>query len=175
MTKRVFIAIDISKTLQEQILQWEQSFRQIPARWLAPRNLHITLVPPWHEKRVEEVKQALNRAAAETHPFEVQFHRVAYGPHQSEPRLIWAKGMEQKPLSDLKNRLKAWFGQKDENRPWTPHLTLARFRPRAFSAFAMKQLNERVDWIEKVDSVVLMESHLLRGGAEYEVLHRVQF
>jgi 2'-5' RNA ligase len=183
MKKRIFVALPISKTLQGEILRWEENWRQLPARWLAGKNLHITLVPPWEESDVESmenVKKLLEVVSRKMPPFEISFGKVTYGPNpllpagrQVSPRLIWAEGQAVKEIITLKNELKRRLGQKKqkpERRHFLLHLTLARFRPENFPAFPLKKLDESVSWRDDIRSFVLMESHLSQKDADYEVL-----
>lgn len=57
MKHRLFIAITLSEELQKEILAWEvlwQKRLDSRIRWLAGKNLHLTLVPPWYEENVGE-------------------------------------------------------------------------------------------------------------------------
>lgn len=170
--RRLFVAVPISKRLQDEIVEWEQQWQKLPVRWLAGKNLHITLVPPWYEKDVENVKRQLTRASLVTRRSTcvMKFDRVTYGPDPRHPRLIWAQGQAPQALVQLKERIEAALQVKPERRAFRLHLTIARFRPETFSSFSTKTLNEKVIWRDTVLSFVLMESHLSRGGADYEVL-----
>lgn len=55
------------------------------------------------------------------------------------------------------------------------HLTLARFREEDFTNFPAKKLDEEVVWNETASSIVLMQSHLSRQGADYEILMEAKF
>lgn len=170
MKKRVFVALPISKELQEEILEWEERFLQLPVRWIKGKNLHVTLVPPWEEAEVHKVIESLSHSEKTIGEFEIKFNRVTFGPSLRSPRLIWAEGKTVGQLSVLRDQLFETLGFQKDSRSFRLHLTLARFRPEHFNSFANKDLNERVEWREPVKSFVLMESHLLPGGAEYEVL-----
>jgi len=172
MSHRVFIAIPISQALQQEMLDWERGFSQLPVRWLVGKNLHTTLVPPWYEEesQIPNCKARLDEAANGLKPFELKFTRVTFGPDPREPRLIWAEGTAPKEIVELRDKLLRVFSRPAEKRTFKTHLTLARFRPETFSSFPVKNLDEKVYWPEKVSSVVLMESHLSRDGADYEVI-----
>ena len=174
MKKRIFVAIKISPELQEAILEWEKNYNRLPVRWVGGKNLHATLVPPWEEEDAERAKKVLEALKSKVGRFEIEFNKVEYGPHGQEPRLIWAEGRPPKVLVDLKERLEQLLGHRSDFRPWLMHLTLARFQPRDFSRFPVKQLNEEVFWRQEVGSFVLMESRLLPGGSDYEVLGEVE-
>ncbi len=187
MSRRIFVAVGISKELQDEILSWEKkilssrpSFARATegrVRWLEGKNLHITLVPPWYEENIESVIRKLN-AVREEFParggpavgWDMEFNHVTYGPNEREPRLIWAEGQAPERLIDFKRKLTASLGQKEEKRPFRLHLTLARFRPERLSSFPIKELQERIEWRDKAKSFLLMESHLYKTGADYDVV-----
>lgn len=173
MVMRLFVAVPISENLQNEILEWEKSHQNLPVRWLKGKNLHITLIPPWEEENIEKIRATLKTFENKIGRFGIEFDKMEYGPHGREPRLIWAEGKPPKILLDLKGKLELLLGRKSDFRPWLMHLTLARFRPETFSSFTVKRLNEKVYWPEQVNSIVLMESHLLPDGSDYEVLERV--
>lgn len=174
--KRIFIAIPISEKLQSEILDWEKSkpdLQKLTVRWLADKNLHITLVPPWQEADIESVANKLQDAVKNFKPFEIKFVKVKFGPNENNPRLIWVEGMLCGELADFKEKIESVFGVKKENRPYLPHFTLARFKPEDFAGFAVKNLDEKIFWKEKVDSAAIMESKLSPSGAEYEILRKI--
>lgn len=171
---RLFVAIPISEELQKEIANWQSPYRQLPVRWLSSKNLHITLVPPWEAEDVESVKARLQSFHYGGKPFSLVFRRVCFGPNGREPRLIWAQGQAPQELLSVRERVSRLFNQPVDGRPFRLHLTLARFRPQDFVRFSIKQLDEQVSWIESASSIVLMESHLLPSGAEYEVMARME-
>jgi len=175
--KRIFIALLISESLQREILNWEKSnlkLKNLPVRWIAGKNLHLTLVSPWLETDIESVFGKLRDIVKGFKPFEIEFVKVCFGPNKNNPRLIWAEGASCDNLASLKEKLENIFGVKNENRPWLPHLTLARFKPKDFAAFSIKKLDEKVSWKEFVDNVAIMESKLSSSGTEYEIMREVK-
>lgn len=174
MTKRLFIAIKASNALQNNVSQWRKKYQNfLPVRWIQIRNLHLTLVPPWSEKNLEGVRSCLRSLDINLAPFTVQFIKVSLGPTSKRPRLVWAIGKESNELVYLKKLLEKAFGKKTDERPFRPHMSLARFKPKDFSKFRTKRINEDIFWEQKVDSFALFESFLLNRGSEYEVLEKV--
>jgi len=172
--KRIFIAIPISHRLQEEILRWEKKYKKLPVRWLLGKNIHITLIPPWYEDNIEAIIEKLKGIKGK--PFNLEFNRVSYGPNLKQPRLIWAEGKAPKKIIYLKNELEKIFPEhKSDYNNWLMHITIARFEPEMFSYFPIKTLNEKVLWRDNINSFVLMESHLSRSGADYEVLEEFKF
>lgn len=181
---RLFVAIPISEDLQNQAFNFRKNYKNLHVRWLSGKNLHITLVPPWYTQDIASVKEKLESLKGKISPFNVKFENISFGPNQSSPRLIWASGktppqiIELKTLSEKalgeKNLGEKAFNRQPENRPFILHLTLARFRPEDFKNFPIKSLDERIDWVENINSIVLMESHLSQQGADYEILQTIK-
>lgn len=181
---RLFVAIKISKELEDRAFEFRRSHQYLPVRWLSGKNLHITLIPPWHTDDIETAKKLLHKISDQTpgqistiksQPFDLNFDEITFGPTPKNPRLIWASGQAPQEIKNLKLSLEKIFNRPSENRPFFLHLTLARFRPEDFHAFKPQNLNEKITWQEKVTEVVLMESHLSPKGAEYEILEKVNF
>jgi 2'-5' RNA ligase len=201
--KRIFVGIPISEELQKEILEWQMiiyqdfdlSLNPSPTpgegnkvRWLAGKNLHITLVPPWqtsHEAWNMEHKalnQKLQEAAKNIKPFVIRFEKISFGPNIHQPRLIWASSPIKSSsfaddseavfngVNELRLKIYDALGQQPENRPFQLHVTLARFRAEDFEKFAIKKLNEKADWKMKVENFALYQSHLSPLGADYEIL-----
>lgn len=171
--KRIFIALPISQELQKIILKWEKNYKNLPVRWLSPKNLHITLVPPWYESDIKKNSSQLE--CIKSPFFDVVFESIEFGPDPKRPRLIWAKGKAPEALLALQKNVTKLTRQKSERRPFKLHLTLARFRPENFAKFPVKKLNEKVTWREKITSFMLMESLLSPKGAEYKILEKYEF
>lgn len=170
---RLFVALPITPTLQEKVFAWARAYESLPVRWLTGKNLHITLIPPWYEADIEYVQKQLQKLSWDKGSLSLAFRRVLYGPNPREPRLIWAQGETPPELGELKDKFEQILDIESEKRPLKLHLTLARFRPENFSKFRIKHLDDPVTWDEEVHEVVLMESHLARSGADYEILAHI--
>lgn len=170
MKRRIFVALPIEGPLQNEVLEWEDQFKKFSVRWLEGKNLHITLVPPWYTDDVESVIEELKSVEDTIGSFDISFFKVVYGPTPREPRLIWTEGETSPKLIALKEALEKAINTETEKRHYKLHCTLARFRPETFSSFSIKHLDEKVSWTQRCGSFVLMESHLSRSGADYEIL-----
>jgi 2'-5' RNA ligase len=166
---RIFIGLPIGENLQDKILKFEKKFKNLPVRWILSHNLHITLVPPWYENDIERIKEKLKFFDLGK-SFKISFYKVEYGPSKKFPRLIWAVGDTPKELLILRQNLFNILNQKPEQRDFKLHLTLARFNfnPK----IKLPEINESVYWEDEIKEVVLFHSHLLKTGAEYEVIER---
>jgi RNA 2',3'-cyclic 3'-phosphodiesterase len=172
MSKRIFIASPLSAHLHKTITHWQQTHASLPARFVAPENLHVTLVPPWEEHNVNSVITKLRQARLGVTPFSLQFDRIVLGPNQHSLRMIWVKGPTPPELMRLKYQVEQTLGIKSVDRPFKLHVTLARFRPEDYQNFPRPNINEVIDWQENINSFALMQSFLLPQGVKYQTLEQ---
>lgn len=173
--KRIFVAIKISSEIQKKANEWKADFLSLPVKWISSEDLHITLIPPWNEKNISEIVGKIEKIKGKVSPFDIEFQKITYGPDPANPRLIWAEGIVTEDLIRLANEVAGSLGAEPIASEFKPHLTIARFRPENFSVFPMKQLNEQINWKEKIDSVSLMESVPTPEGSEYKRLKTIAF
>ncbi|TSC60404.1 MAG: 2'-5' RNA ligase [Parcubacteria group bacterium LiPW_15] len=173
---RVFVGIPISEELREKIGKWAESHKDWPLRFVSGTGLHITLVPPWYAENSDCAVGQLDDIATAVKPFNIKFKKITFGTSSKRPRLIWTMGedYDKEGMLRLKAVAEAVFGQKPEVRPYSPHLTIARFKEEDFGKMPTKELDENVDWEMEVNFVVLYESKLHHSGAEYEILKKIE-
>lgn len=183
--KRIFIGIPASNEIKVKVDIFHRQHQDLPGRWIEPRNLHITLVPPWqaHAPEIAEIIRNL-KDQPWVKPFMVKFDTIKLGPDPREPRLIWARGEASPPVINLRNKIYEALGQKLDDRPFKLHMTLARLRHsippqsplilrgegKAAHPLIILRGGEKLDWTMEVDRFVLYESHLSPQGAEYEII-----
>lgn len=169
------LADEVSGALEAALAPWRQ--RLAGARWVAPEGRHITLkFLGWTPPRLREVvERACREAAAGAAPFEVTLSGMGVFPRPSSARVLWA-GIEDpgSRLQDLAEALESRLARDfpPERRGFTPHLTVARFRPPAdvrahAEALATVRFETRA---LPVDRLVLFRSTLRPGGAVYDPL-----
>lgn len=131
MSQRIFVAMPIPATLTASIEQWRlmtpavRRLAQAPIRWLADKNLHLTLVPPWPETAVGKILEALVGMPKLNQALTLNFERVTFGPNLNSPRLIWAAGRTPPALINLKQSIERALARPPERRPFR----LFDFRP----------------------------------------------
>ena len=191
---RIFVGIPISEDLGKKIEEWSSGFardlrQKEKFRFIKPKNLHITLVPPFDVSpspqpfpargeggkgevpTLAEIIKKLKGVSRGVEPFKVRFDRVEFGPNKYQPRLIWASGEAPKGIQDLRLKIYEALGKKVDDRPYRLHCTLARFGKMQNVEFGMQnEIITSVDWKILVDHFVLYESKLFPQGAEYEIL-----
>lgn len=175
MKQRLFVAIAIPSALKRFIGAWQREHNELPARFIAPKNLHLTIIPPWYADAKKVISQ-LKKFTTAAKPFSVQFETIECGPDSKRPRLVWAKGKASKELTSLHRELAKFLGIKTEHRPLIPHITIARFRHNSSTSTPGVEevrtpgVKKVIRWTMQVNSFVLMQSHLSRKGASYDVL-----
>lgn len=173
MKKRIFIALNISKALQENIAEWESNFKsEISARWVDTSDLHITIVPPWYEEDISATSNIMDIIGRQFSPLNIRLDTITFGPDKRRPRLVWATGsMIQQMLSLRKNLLKK-LGMPLYRKPFLLHLTLARIKRPQIAVQQRVKFAHKVNWQEDIDSLVLIESKLTKTGAVHTILHK---
>lgn len=179
MKRRIFVAIDLPSELKQRVSEAIAQWRWLPIRWLTPEHWHVTLITPVYleDREVGVLSGLINRTRLGK-PFVVRFSRVVLAPPGAPARMIWLEGETPSALAKLKKNLEAAWSSaavlpplKTETRPFTLHVTLARFEPGELKELEAKthSLGEvGVSFVAK--EVAVMESHLKPSGAEYETL-----
>jgi len=177
---RVFIAINFPEEIKRELFDYSKKYPELPARWTAKENLHITLefLGDLTDEELGEVCMAVKEIAKRHESFSININKIEYGPPKKiPPRMIWATGEKSKELSalrtDLQNTLLDVIRFSPEIRSLAPHITLARINTFAFRQIEQEEvpeINESTELIFTVESIDVMESELKRGGPVYTVL-----
>src|ERR1700716_6760 len=135
---RIFVALDIEDPIRERIARFVEGVQGFApdARWVRSQSMHVTLkfIGEKSEQAVGEIKQALEPIEASA--VEIRFRGYGFFPTAKAPRVFWI-GIEAGPqLAELAESIDiatAELGIPREDRPFSPHLTLARGRGRSGS------------------------------------------
>jgi 2'-5' RNA ligase len=128
---RLFTGLSIPSNVSSAIESALAELRPLAhLRWSPVGNLHITLkfIGEWPEARLPEIEGALAAQAA-PEQFPVTVSRFGYLPNPHRPKIFLAGvqgGASLPRLAELTDLALAPLGIKREERPYTPHLTLAR-------------------------------------------------
>jgi 2'-5' RNA ligase len=127
---RIFVALDLKEEIRLRIQRFIEEMRALApdARWANPESLHVTLkfIGEKSESALKEIEAALGRIHSE--PVQLSFRGCGFFPTPNAARVFWV-GIESQQLAGLaKNvdRVLPEIGIPPEERPYTPHLTLAR-------------------------------------------------
>jgi len=175
MAKRLFIAVDINERTREQIDEISKALRaavdkRVNATWVRPDRMHLTMF--FFGSADAELEHRIGKALAtpiREQPFDLTFGGLGFFPDRGSPRVLWLGiqrgGVElRRTQQELQQRLQL----PAEREPFSPHLTLARFRQRV----PRERLAEIGDipasaGPSRIDRVTLYESRLSPAGPTY--------
>jgi RNA 2',3'-cyclic 3'-phosphodiesterase len=128
---RLFIALDIDEPIRTRLSRFVEGVTNFApdARWVKPESLHVTLkfIGEQPDPAVDQIKQTLSQVEASRS--EIHFRSYGFFPTAKSARVFWI-GMEADPelatLADTIDDKMASLGIPNEDRPFSPHLTLAR-------------------------------------------------
>ena len=179
---RAFIAVLLPDEVKQSLSALQDRLRSgssVSAKWVDPGNIHLTLkflgnISPG---LVGRITSATETAAREIKPLNIQVKGLGAFPNANRVNIVWVGLVgDIERLALLQKRIDAQLsplGFKSENRPFTPHLTIARIRDHA-SSEERRQLGRLIaetafDTLLPVDitSVYLMKSQLTREGPIY--------
>lgn len=185
---RSFIAVELSEEAKEGLAKLRKQLERDEhkfVKWVDPRGIHLTLkflgnIPV---KKIVEINKALEEAAKEVSPFYLEISGLGAFPSLKQVRVFWVGiGGEMDKLSGLQQNIDsalAALGFAKEDRPFVPHLTLARIRDvaspperRSFGELVGSTIFEDKYHIE-VETISLMRSQLTPAGAIYTRLSAV--
>src|SRR5260370_40024908 len=151
-------------------------------RWVRPENLHVTLkfIGEVPETKLAAIRSALARARSDQ-PVTLDFRGLGFFPNEKHPRVFWA-GIEasanSKTLAADIDKATEKLGIPLEKRPFSPHLTLARFEPPRLSEklLAAIQENAALDFGSlRANQFQLLESKLQSSATTYTTLEPFPF
>ncbi|MFU8796418.1 MAG: RNA 2',3'-cyclic phosphodiesterase [Dehalococcoidia bacterium] len=186
---RSFIAIELPDDVRKGLAQLRKELKRDEHRfvkWVDSDGIHLTLkflgnIPP---RLVSEITGAMEAAARGIAPFVIEISGLGAFPRLEQVRVVWVGvSDEAHRLKDLQHGIDAelaTLGFAREERPFVPHLTLARVRQGA-SPSERRSLGELLraavfedKYSVRVEAISLMRSQLTPAGAIYTRLSEVQ-
>lgn len=184
---RLFVAVDLDPERHEAIVRAMAGLRRAAradawdrsVRWVPPHNLHLTIrfIGELDEAAGARVGMAL-AAPLGVPPFDVVFEGAGVFPPRGAPRVLWI-GVERggegltRVFDVVESRLRR-VGLAPETRPFSPHLTIARFRDRERPDG--RRLDDAITSVrvgagpQPVHSITLYQSRLTPAGPQYSAL-----
>lgn len=165
---RVFVGVKLEPGIADGLAEIAQVLAAFRVRRVAPADMHLTLVPPWNEVAPADAAEKLRTALCGVRGFLLTFTQVGYGPDPRRPRYLWVDCTESEELAALRARLLAAFARTEE-RPFRPHVTLARLRDRGRTIARKCPIDRMLSLTQPVRSVELFQSPPA-GESGYRVL-----
>ena len=181
---RLFVAIEIPEDTRAAIVSLLKEFRAVSpqTRWVRPESMHLTLkfLGETDLTRLGQVQSAL-LAIHSAQPVSIEFRGLGFFPNAKRPRVFWVGIHSSEALAGIVGEIDQALhklGFPLEDRPFTPHLTLARFNDSFLSAAlqtAVKQKATATFGTFTAKELHLIESQLKSSGAEYTTLQSFPF
>lgn len=181
---RAFIAVPLPLEVIERLKPPVEELRDLcraeglEASWSRPEGWHLTLkfLGPVAADRIDPLLERLPACAERHHPFAIQLTGFGVFPSARRPRVLWI-GLEPDEgaasLAELARSVEEVtipLGHPSEERPFSPHLTVARVRTARSSRELARWLEERRAarlTAMRAEQIALMRSDAKPGGAVY--------
>lgn len=181
---RTFIGVAVSETIRAaaKLMQRTLALSGAEVKWVEPQNLHVTLLYLGEIDDVDLVNacRITARAVAKTPPFTLRVGGVGAFPTPRRPKVLWGgitDGAE--ALLRLHTAIEAPLlelgSYRQEERGYTPHLTLGRAKGEEDANLLAAELSKHLTWnagFAVVEEVLVYSTELRRDGMEYTVLGR---
>lgn len=168
---RLFFALPLPEELKVRLADFQRRAKALglTASWPDPQGLHLTLafLGETEQARIPLLLEVARHHAAGHAPFALQTAGLGGFPSDHRARILWL-GLEEEPrlaglCADLRQGLKG-AGQAFDEKPFRPHLTLARFK----AATEIRGLGAGPGSFPfEVRELVLFQSVATPGGARY--------
>lgn len=186
---RLFIAIELSQNIHDQLGDLMIDLKKIDwkaAKWVRSENIHLTLkfLGNTEQNKLPLLKSSLTNACKDIKPFKLVVKGTGFFPSRKNPRVLWAGVAESAELSHLYIALEeamTALGYKKEDRPFSPHLTLARIPSTGDTAAMEDTMNRLFEARSRefgsviVRRITLFQSTLASGGSIYTPLAFIRF
>ena len=186
-TIRAFLAIDPPEEIFREIIKIQERLRkaiQGDIRWVRPEGIHLTLkfFGYVYESDIANISHVVKNNVANMKALMLNVRNLGAFPSVNRPRVLWL-GIDgdTDALINLQTEINAGlegYGFKTEDRPFRPHLTLARIKePKGLVGLA-ETVTKNEDYIAgsfTVSDLTLFKSDLKPTGAIYTKLAHFPF
>jgi len=184
---RLFFAVEVSREVSVALRSLQAKLEKTPAadalRFTDPDQAHYTLKFLGEESPERQVAavRAARAAAGRARAFELTLQTLGVFPGDRPPHTLWIGGGRGAPelvaLASLLETSLVREGFSAEDRPFVPHLTLARVKGRPAPGSIRHLLDDAVETVGSlnVESFSLMESRSTPSGVRYLRLETFRF
>lgn len=180
----MFCAVDLGARVRANLTSHINRLREmaphVQASWSREENIHLTLkfLGEIQTSRINNLSSAAARAVANLKPFRITIGETGVFPQHGPQRVLWIGVKDESgKLAELHTRLEeacALEGFAREERPFRPHLTIARLR-KPHGARALAAAHKEMHF-QATDAMVadlsVIRSELDSAGSRYTVISR---
>lgn len=179
---RLFLAINVPPKVRHAIAEACAPLRAAAPdlAWIREPQLHLTVkfLGEQPDELAPRIADAMNAVAARNRVVDVEIGGVGAFPNFRRPRVVWIGVSPEPKLELLHHDVESAcesLGLPLDGKPFRPHLTLARVRPRAAKPDTLRDLATAAKDVALIEEVVitsvdLMESELTTLGSRYRLL-----
>jgi|DewCreStandDraft_4_1066084.scaffolds.fasta_scaffold47982_3 2'-5' RNA ligase len=181
---RTFIAILLDEAVRRRLVSLQDGMMSLApdVKWVAPENLHVTMLFLGEVDALEvvDICREVREVCSRRSPIELTLSGVGCFPNERRPKVIWA-GIEQgrEALVELHHAIEEPLlklgAYRREEREFTPHVTLGRAKGGELSLSFRQHLKQASTWQGgrmEVEAVHVMSSELTPDGPIYSVVSR---
>ncbi|GMQ85810.1 MAG: RNA 2',3'-cyclic phosphodiesterase [Acidimicrobiia bacterium] len=179
LTERLFLAVALSDDVRHGLAAFlDDAAGPLPGKAVPPANWHLTLrfLGATEEPQRDRVLVFLDDHAI-TEPFVLGFVGLGSFPSPGRATVLWlgiGRGSDRAAaLAAVCEEAVQAAGFDPEDRPFHPHVTLSRIRPRK-DVSALVESVPPFPLSQTVDRITLYRSMLERGGAHYEIVDEIE-
>lgn len=177
---RTFLGVSLPQELCRQLAEFQQQLRRtMPVvNWVRPESIHLTLkfLGSIDFSMVEQMLKAVEPVRTYQAPFIMRVQGVGVFPDSRRPRILWTGCTGEIPalhnlVAYIEQALEP-LGFPPEEKPYHPHLTLARIKQDSSKVGAMLRESNLIGQTPElgklpIDRLTLFQSVLTPSGAEY--------
>ena len=187
MSRRIFIAIDISEEARRRVSEYiaalRREFPNLRIGWEKPEKLHLTLkfLGETNEKQMTGLIDIAEKIAAQFGSFPVRIAETGVFQSLRNPRILWLGVRDEtyslSKISELLEIKAERIGFTRERRKFKAHLTIARLRePHRSLDIAKRHLENKFEPVVfEASEIVIYESRLQPSGSVYSVVSKQKF
>jgi 2'-5' RNA ligase len=170
---RLFTGLSIEPDVLEKLADVLEQLRPSgKLKWSPAANLHVTskFIGEWPERKLCDLQNALAKVEP-TGPIRIAISGFGFFPNPHQPRVFFAGVQASPEAHKLARRIDetlAAIGVKKEDRPYQPHLTLARIKNESVQGLR-EQIAAMTDFDFGSFEAVKFHLYLSRAGA-YQIL-----
>ncbi len=200
--RRLFIAIPLSesaarsvKKIVNELERKFEHFSDTKIRFMPRENWHITVsfLGSQNDIMLPAITSAIKKVSYAFEPPEIVFEKIDYGPlspkrsddsispRSKEAKMIWLHTDQatSESIGKIKGALEDELAMhavpfQREARTFSGHITLARF-PEGHQQATLPNIEKTLQFSFSAPSIDLMESNLVKSGAEYNILQVTPF
>ncbi len=166
---RMFIALDLPMEVKEYIYgKIKDMMKVLDLKWVDYHLYHITLkfLGEIREDELNKIDFKLNEISKKYNAFSLRLKHLGKFPtYGKEVNVLWVGVESDGELENLAKDIQVSFKNYGDNKPFSPHITIARNKKSKMLSFEPIEFNCEF----QVDKITFFESILYPSGPVYKV------